>query len=162
MNTNPRLVPGTSVPIGSIDDDCWPALTSTTAAAGEGSRGSRKPPGCQARDDIRNWLPLPQATLAWGSPPPHRPLRAVRGPQEGNKGASLTVPSQSLSAMSCKRQQSNRFGLLYPHRIVNFGLHQMLFAAMFDSLMTAGRTIVSVAAPNSTYCPASLEPCVFR
>jgi hypothetical protein len=61
-----------------------------------------------ARDDIRNWLPLPQATLAWGSPPPHRPLRAVRGPQEGNKRGSLTGPSPPLIAMSRKRQQSNR------------------------------------------------------
>jgi hypothetical protein len=51
-----------------------------------GESRKQKASSLPARDDTHNWLPLPQATLAWGSPPPHRPLRAVRGPQEGNKG----------------------------------------------------------------------------
>jgi hypothetical protein len=126
---------GHSVPIGSIDDDCWPALTSTIAA-GEGSRGNRKPPRCQQGMTPATGFPCPRLPFAWGSPPPHRPLRAVRGPQEGNKGGSLTGPSQPLIAMSRKRQQSNRLKLLSPMGFANFGLHQMLFAAMFEFLMT--------------------------
>jgi hypothetical protein len=132
-----RSTPGSghSAPIGSIDDDCWPALTSTTAA-GQGSRGNRKPPRCQQGMTPATGFPCPRLPFAWGSPPPHRPLRAVRGPQEGNKEGSLTGPSQPLIAMSRKRQQSNRLKLLWPTGFANFGLHQMLFAAMFEFLMT--------------------------
>ena len=50
---------GHSVPIGSIDDDCWPALTSTTAA-GEGSRGNRKPPPCQQGMTPATGFPCPR------------------------------------------------------------------------------------------------------
>lgn len=50
---------GHSVPIGSIDDDCWPALTSTIAA-GEGSRGNRKPPRCQQGMTPATGFPCPR------------------------------------------------------------------------------------------------------
>jgi len=96
---------GHSVPIGSIDDDCWPASIDQYNRSRGGESRKQKASSLSARDDTRNWLPLPQATLAWGSPPPHRPLRAVRGPQEGNKGGSLTGPSQPLNS---HEPQSNR------------------------------------------------------
>ena len=56
-----RSTPGSghSVPIGSIDDDCWPALTSTTAA-GQGSRGNRKPPRCQQGMTPATGFPCPR------------------------------------------------------------------------------------------------------
>ena len=71
-----------------------PVLSSTTAAGGGESR-KQKASSLPARDDTRNWLPLPQATLAWGSPPPHSIDHSVpfEEPQEGNKEGSLTAVS---------------------------------------------------------------------